>query len=167
MAYWIAEYHKTLYTPPGLSVVRARGSILDYRKSSSEDRAAILPGVLRLIGIQTSVLLVIALLWSSSGFRGVFFVLLGGYVFVIPNVFFAYFFFKMKRSNSSPRETVVKFYKYKLIKFALMIGIVTLVFSELPVMVFPFFSGLVGACLSVFLIPFFLGLNRDSRAFIV
>lgn len=105
------------------------------------------------MGIQTLIVVLIALLWSWSRFDAMTSTLLGGAVFIVPNVFFAHRFFRSGQA-ADPKKIVRTFYVGELLKLVITIGLALLIFIEIPVLVLPFLTGLVSAALGLWFAPF-------------
>lgn len=106
----------------------------------------------RLVGLQAMIVVFIALGWWIKGEIESLSVLLGGIVYLLPNLYFAYCLF----DTSSPikvKRTIVNFYLGEVIKLALSAGLVIIIILYIPVSIVPFIMGLVGTKFGFFLAP--------------
>lgn len=117
--------------------------------------------MLRLMGVQLLFVILASLVIGRHSFLSLESTLLGGTISVVSNLVFAYRFFASGRETQAQR-IVHAFYKGELLKFAMIIGLTLLVFTQMDVLILPFVGGLLSATLATWFAPWIL--SRGNRA---
>ena len=109
-----------------------------------------------IVGIQCVAVFFLALVYLCIDQQSGLSVVLGGSAAILPNIFFAWYFFNGSREKT-PRQVVLAFYVGELVKLVLSIVLAILIFLMFKVKMTPFLVGLAVACFSVtFAVPFIL-----------
>lgn len=114
------------------------------------------------MGIQALVVVLISLAWGWHSFQCMTSSLLGGFISIAPNAYFARRFFTSGNS-SDPRKIIRTFYVGELLKLIIIVVLAIIIFTQLSVMVLPFLSGLVAATLGLWFSPLLLSFQRNAR----
>lgn len=105
----------------------------------------------RLVGIQTAVVMFLALILGFANRANFLGVVLGGLTMIIPNLYFAYRWFGTMHASN---KTILKsFYWNELIKMAMSISMMLMFLSVVKVKVISLFIGFFGAYLGLWLEP--------------
>lgn len=114
------------------------------------------------MGIQALVVVLVSLAWGWHSFQCMTSSLLGGFISIAPNAYFARRFFSSGNA-SDPQKIVRTFYTGELLKLVIMIVLAIIIFTQLPVLVLPFLSGLVAATFGLWFSPLLLSFQRNAR----
>lgn len=105
----------------------------------------------RIIGLQTGVVIAIALLWMLQGLHAGQSALLGGLASVLPNLYFVWRFFA--KINARGDQVLRSFYGGELIKLFLTAALVIIILKTTTVVFVPFMTGFLGAYVGYWLAP--------------
>ena len=119
---------------------------------------------LRVATVQAAIIVLVSLTWVWGGAHAMASSLLGGFVFIVPNVYFAYRFFSSKDAKE-PHQIVRAFYQGELFKLVIMVALSIAIFVWLSVLLVPFITGLAGAIFGVWFAPF--AIKSDKKAAVV
>jgi ATP synthase protein I len=108
---------------------------------------------IRLLSLQLILLGFVTLAWGIAGYRDAYSSLLGGLACILPNVFYAYQFFRNLHRKSA-QQIVMSFYLGEFIKLAVSVSLLLVVLIEINVHLIAFLSGYLVTYIGVWFMPF-------------
>lgn len=113
------------------------------------------------MGVQALIVVLIAVAWGLHSVHAMTSTLIGGFISIAPNAYFARRFFASGRSTD-PQKIVRAFYIGEVLKLVITIALVLVAITQLSILILPFLTGLVGATLGLWFAPVLA--SRNSRA---
>ena len=118
---------------------------------------------LKLVAIQTLVVVLLSLLFLFSSRQSAYSVLLGGFCSVLPSIYFAYRLFRYVGARMA-KQAVGAFYFGEVVKLAMIALLSILVFKFIPIQPLSFFVGFIVAQLAFWIAPNFLSIGQSKAA---
>ncbi len=120
-------------------------------------------GYFRFLILQIALLFIVAFVsWAARGKEAFISSILAGVVFLLPNVYFAYKFFR-HRGALMAKKIINAFYMGEAVKFILTVILFSLVFALYQVKPWPFFITYIVLQGAHWLSPLFINHRRHKR----